>query len=419
MVSKSYELGSLSQPNRPENQPRRSSRAEELKKKPITFNCKWCQKKVRGGYNSNANLRKHRDGSNQAGRGGSGCPNQNLAIEAGAKIPPTVDETRALAAQKDNGNKKLTAFFGQTEKFDKKVLNQILTIWQTQNGLPWSRIEDFHLKAAFHYSKADSALFKRRWAATEAKSLYISLQNGMLEKLKKSSSKFTLIHDFWTTKGNRYAFIGSSVAYVDDDWEFNMTHLSLKLVSWFHQGKWLAEPLANTLQKHELYPKINSASSNNTMASRIFDLLAAKNGAYAFDWRPVNMHIRCFCHKIALIVNAGLAELGISAPPPPKIKESVLGAFPFCDNMETILEEDEEEDENITSEAGAVLEIDMDEEDNSEPEHDEEELEDLLKQNQIEEFIPDDEGEYQATNRNESNSLDRLTKKVNANLNSL
>ncbi|PLW39697.1 hypothetical protein PCANC_15869 [Puccinia coronata f. sp. avenae] len=155
------------------------------------------------------------------------------------------------------------------------------------------------------------------------------------------------------------------------------------------------------------------------MASRIFDLLAAKNGAYAFDWRPVNMHIRCFCHKIALIVNAGLAELGISAPPPPKIKESVLGAFPFCDNMETILEEDEEEDENITSKAGAVLEIDMDEEDNLEPEHNEEELEDLLKQNKIEEFIPDDKGEYQATNRNESNSLDRLTKKVNANLNSL
>ena len=39
-----------------------------------------------------------------------------------------------------------------------------------------------------------------------------------------------------------------------------MSHLSLKLVSWIHQGKWLAEPLANGLQKHEIYPKISNFS---------------------------------------------------------------------------------------------------------------------------------------------------------------
>ncbi|PLW36295.1 hypothetical protein PCASD_15928 [Puccinia coronata f. sp. avenae] len=42
--------------------------AEERKKAPITFHCKWCKKTVCGGYNSNANLRKHQDGSNQVGR---------------------------------------------------------------------------------------------------------------------------------------------------------------------------------------------------------------------------------------------------------------------------------------------------------------------------------------------------------------
>jgi ribosomal protein S27E len=36
-----------------------------------------------------------------------------------------------------------------------------------------------------------------------------------------------------------------------------MFHLALKLVSCFHCGKWLAEPLVNVLQKHELYPKIS------------------------------------------------------------------------------------------------------------------------------------------------------------------
>ncbi|KAA1102005.1 hypothetical protein PGT21_034941 [Puccinia graminis f. sp. tritici] len=158
---------------------------EERKKKPITYNCKWCKKQVRGGHNSDANLRKYRDGSNQTGCDGSGCPNQSLAIQAGAKIPPT---------------------------FDKKILNKILMIWQTRNALPWSRIENFDLQAAFHYFQSDAILFKRKWVASKAKQLYV-----LLQMLKKSSSKFTLVHDVWTTKGNRYAFIGSSVAYINDD----------------------------------------------------------------------------------------------------------------------------------------------------------------------------------------------------------
>ncbi|EFP91459.1 uncharacterized protein PGTG_17709 [Puccinia graminis f. sp. tritici CRL 75-36-700-3] len=157
---------------------------EECKKKPITYNCKWCKKQVRGGHNSDANLRKHRDGSNQTGRDGSGCPNRSLAIQAGAKIPPTVNETRAQAEKKDNGGPKLTAFFGRTEKFDKKILNQILMIWQTRNALPWSRIEDFDLQAAFHYCQSDAILFKRKWVASESKQLYVSLQGTMLQMLK-------------------------------------------------------------------------------------------------------------------------------------------------------------------------------------------------------------------------------------------
>ena len=159
----------------------------------------------------------------------------------------------------------------------------------------------------------------------------------------------------------------------------------------------------------------DSASSNNTMASTIFDILSEKNGSYAFDWRPENMNIWCFCHKIALIVNAGLAELGILAPPPPKVKESVLGAFPFCDSMGTILEEEEDKSE----ETGSVLEGNLDEDGNSEPEHDEEELvEYLKKQEKQEEVLYEEEGETMATNRNESNILDRLTKKVNQKFNS-
>jgi hypothetical protein len=118
----------------------------------------------------------------------------------------------------------------------------------------------------------------------------------------------------------------------------------------------------------------DSASINNTMAEEICDLLAAKNGSYSFnDCRPETMHICCICHKIALIVNAGLAELGIVAPPPPKFKESIVGMFPYADKMETILEEDKQElsgEKNVNNSSNEEFD----------EEHDKEELKQTMKE---------------------------------------
>ena len=157
---------------------------DKRKKKPITYNFKWCKKQVCGGHNSDANLRKHRDGSNQAGHDGSGCSNKNLAISAGAKILPSVNKTKALCKKDKDGNKKLTLFFGCTKKFNKKTLNQILMIWQTRNVLPWSHIEYSNLNAAFHYAEPNAVLYKRKWASSKAKQLYVSLQGSMIRDLR-------------------------------------------------------------------------------------------------------------------------------------------------------------------------------------------------------------------------------------------
>ncbi|PLW29804.1 hypothetical protein PCANC_21033 [Puccinia coronata f. sp. avenae] len=45
------------------------------------------------------------------------------------------------------------------------------------------------------------------------------------------------------------------------------------------------------------------------------------------------MHIFCVCHKLALIVNAGLKALLLQTLPPGKAKESVLGFFPVLGRL--------------------------------------------------------------------------------------
>ncbi|KAA1111713.1 hypothetical protein PGT21_009492 [Puccinia graminis f. sp. tritici] len=70
------------------------------------------------------------------------------------------------------------------------------------------------------------------------------------------------------------------------------------------------------------------------------DLLVGNKGYQPGSWDPTSMHIRCFCHKLALIVNVGLQALSLKILPPKKEKASVLGFFPVLGRM---VEEDEQD----------------------------------------------------------------------------
>ncbi|PLW17532.1 hypothetical protein PCANC_08005 [Puccinia coronata f. sp. avenae] len=65
------------------------------------------------------------------------------------------------------------------------------------------------------------------------------------------------------------------------------------------------------------------------------------------------MHIRCFCHKLALIVNAGLASLSLKTLPQSKTKESVLGFLPVLGKLIK-----EEEEENAVGASGSKVVVD-------------------------------------------------------------
>ena len=154
-------------------------------KPPSNYKCLWCSKEVRVSATSNSNLRTHRDGSRQTGRSSNGCPKRQQAINAGAKLPPTTIEEKKLKLSEKGGT--ITGHFGKVEKFDNKVFNQIITLWLLRQSIPWNRVEDPYLRAAFNYCEAGSHLFKRRWAADSARDVYLELQQGMINRLKVRS----------------------------------------------------------------------------------------------------------------------------------------------------------------------------------------------------------------------------------------
>ncbi|OAV89484.1 hypothetical protein PTTG_28670 [Puccinia triticina 1-1 BBBD Race 1] len=271
----------------------------------------------------------HCDSSNQAGRNAKGCPKNNEAKASGMKLQPLIDKKRLI----DGKQTPMSTFLQTKPVFVNCVLNQIIMIWQVRQTIAWAQIEDSILCAAFLYANPNSLV-----------------NNGRQKNLRgfiKLDTKFTLIHDVWMTKGNRSAFIGAAVAYVDSNWDYVFHHIPLKMIPWKHHGNLLAHPIAALLKKHDLYKKMlaqttDSGSNNNIMASAMYLLLNNNNPSKESDdsWDPASMHIKCFCHKLALIVNAGLYLLLLKALPPGKAKESVLGFFPV---FRKVLEEDETE----------------------------------------------------------------------------
>jgi hypothetical protein len=96
----------------------------------------------------------------------------------------------------------------------------------------------------------------------------------------------------------------------------------------------------------------------------MYDLLNSGDRSTAaddFEWDPATMHIRCIFHKLALIVNAGLAALSLKTLPPGKARESVLGFFPVLGR----LTEEEEPDQLASTDPRPITHVEVDQESNN------------------------------------------------------
>ncbi|KAA1094025.1 hypothetical protein PGT21_006613 [Puccinia graminis f. sp. tritici] len=147
----------------------------------LNFKCKWCHNTYCGQTLSNGNLKTHRDGSTQASKNPNGCPEREHAKQAGVRLPASVAELRA-----NEGGDANQAVLPFKSAFVNRVLNQIVMMWQIRQALPWTRIEDPLLCAAFLYSNPKALLFGRRWSANESKKLYRVLKDNVFEKLHVS-----------------------------------------------------------------------------------------------------------------------------------------------------------------------------------------------------------------------------------------
>lgn len=155
-------------------------------------------------------------------------------------------------------------------------------MWIVRHALPWACFEDPTLRAAFSTANRGAVVQTSTWAAKQSVELFSGLHHKAINNLivrnfhiyislifhslqlisfceieQENEGKFCLIHDVWTTKGNRYAFVGATANYINSNWEYKFTHLTLKMVAWRHFGALLARPVGRFLVRHGLHKKIS------------------------------------------------------------------------------------------------------------------------------------------------------------------
>ncbi|KNZ63313.1 hypothetical protein VP01_11605g1, partial [Puccinia sorghi] len=117
------------------------------------------------------------------------------------------------------------------------TINRILSFWLLHQAIPWTWF------------------FKQKWANLWV--CHITLNCLKLCNSLQFQNKFNLIHDVWKIKGNRFGFIGESVSFIDNYWNYVFQHLSFKLVAWNQKkASLLKEAIVNVLEKHGLQIKI-------------------------------------------------------------------------------------------------------------------------------------------------------------------
>lgn len=220
----------------------------ELEREVHWYRCKWCRGEYKDGESNHYNLQTHRDGKKNR----KPCLKRDVAIRNGAICPPTWME-----ANKATSSKTTQCTLSSYVKFSVETLNKIMVLWILLHALPWNRIDDDELGAALLWANPQAILRSPTWVSKSAKHLARYLQDEVISTLKNNSGWFCLIHDGWTTKGSRYAFLGVSASYINNDWEFKTVHLTLKRIIWNHYGVLLARPVGSFLIRHQLHHKIS------------------------------------------------------------------------------------------------------------------------------------------------------------------
>jgi BED zinc finger len=183
--------------------------------------------------------------------------------------------------------------------------------WMVRRNISFAEVEDPSFREFVFCLNNGIKLMSRTCVRGDILKLYENVKPALMERLSRLSGGVCVSVDGWTSKIQRRNYI-SIVITIIERWERKSILLCMKSIEReSHTGDVLANLVFNELKEFNIHTKkivamASENGSNMVAAWPILVDLCAKDGITL----DLEMHARCVCHVINLVVRSFLKEIG-------------------------------------------------------------------------------------------------------------
>jgi hypothetical protein len=185
-----------------------------------------------------------------------------------------------------------------------------LVLWMVRRNIPFAEVEDSSFREFIFCMNSNLKMMSRSSVRSDIVKLYEKMKPIVTMRIASVPGGICVSVDGWTSECQNRNYIGVVITFIEH-WERKSVLLSL--VSTDHEsqtGEVLANVIYRELKRFNIHSKLFAMASDNgsnmVAAWPLLVDLCAKDGAIIDE----DMHARCVCHVINLVVRAFLKEIG-------------------------------------------------------------------------------------------------------------
>jgi hAT family C-terminal dimerisation region/BED zinc finger len=185
-----------------------------------------------------------------------------------------------------------------------------LVNWMVRRNISFAEVEDTSFREFVFCLNNGIKLMSRTCVRGDILKRYENVKPALMERLSRLSGGVCVSVDGWTSESQRRNYIAIVITFIER-WERKSILLCMKSTeSESHTGDVIANLVFNELKEFNIHTKIVAMASDNgsnmVAAWPILVDLCGKDGITL----DLEMHARCVCHVINLVVRSFLKEIG-------------------------------------------------------------------------------------------------------------
>jgi hypothetical protein len=246
----------------------------------------------------------------QAKNAGTGTLRNHILAHSKVRSASAVDRKHQTTMEIFQGKPGPSSTFYASLDSPSPNQREKLVLWMVRRNIPFAEVEDFAFRDFMFSMNPNVKLMSRSSARCDIVKLYDKMRPIMAKRISSIPGGICVSVDGWTSECQKRNYIGIVISFIEH-WERKSVLLSLISTDHeSHTGEVLANVVYGEMKRFNIHTKLFAMASDNgsnMVASwPILVDLCAKEGTTVDE----DMHARCVCHVINIVVRAFLKRIG-------------------------------------------------------------------------------------------------------------